>query len=77
MNDKAYMVATISGVYMVPVSKICKTEKGVMNAYKKAVEETGDKNLRVLKAQWVNAYFDQYLQLKTLIESERDSNDEN
>ena len=76
MSDKAYMVATISGVYMVPVSKIYKTEKGVMEAYKKAVEETKDENLRVLKARWIDADFDQYLQYKTLIESERGSDAE-
>ena len=69
MNDKAYMVATISGVYMAPVSKIYKTEKGAIDAYKKAYEETGDKNLRILKAQWVNADFDEYIQLKMIYES--------
>lgn len=68
MNDKAYMVATVSGVYMFPVSKIYKTEKGVMNAYKKAFEETGDKNLRVLKAQWVDADFDEYYQTKIILD---------
>ena len=68
MSNEAYIVATVSGIYMYSASKIYKTKKGVMNAYKKEVEETGDKNLRVLKAQWVDADFDQYLQYKTLIE---------
>lgn len=69
MSANAYMVATVSGVYMFPVSAIYKTKKGVINAYKKAYEETGDKNLRILKAQWVNADFDEYIQLKMLYES--------
>ena len=74
MSDKAYMVASVSGRYMFQVSKIYRTEKGVMNAYKKAIEETRDENLRVLKAQWVDADFNQYTQYKNLIENERDSN---
>ena len=43
-----------------------------MNAYKKAFEETGDKNLRVLKAQWVDADFDEYYQTKIILERGRE-----
>lgn len=76
MSDKAYMVASVSGKYMFQVSKIYRTEKGVMNAYKKAMEETRDENLRVLKAQWVDADFNQYINYKNLIENEREANAE-
>ena len=47
-------------------------KKGIMNAYKKAFEETGDKNLRVLKAQWVDADFDEYYQTKIILERGRE-----
>ena len=75
MNADIYMVAYVSGVYMYPASKPYKTKKGVIKAYKKAVEETGSKDLRILKAQWVDADFDEYIQLKNLIESADDSNE--
>lgn len=68
MSDKAYMVATVSGIYMYPVSKIYKTEKGAVNAYKKAFEETGDRNLKILKANWVDADFEEYHQVKNTLE---------
>lgn len=75
MSDECYIVASVHGVYMYPTSKPYLSKNGVINQYKKQVEITGDKNLKILKAQWVNADFDQYLQLKTLIESERDSDE--
>lgn len=70
MNSKAYMVAAVSDIYMFPMSKIYKTEKGAIKAYKKAFEETGDRDLRILKAQWVDADFDEYHQTKAILEQE-------
>lgn len=69
-NSKAYMVAAISDIYMFPVSKIYKTEKAVVEAYKKEFEETGDKNLKIIKAQWVEADFDEYHQTRAILEQE-------
>lgn len=69
-SSKAYMVAAVSDIYMFPVSKIYKTERAVVEAYKKEFEETGDKNLKILKAQWVEADFDQYHQTKEILEQE-------
>lgn len=66
-----YMVAHTSGVYMYPASrKVFKTEKAVINEYKKLYERGNHENLSILKAQWVDADFDEYMQLKNSIENE-------
>ena len=60
-----YVVAHTSGSYMFPASKkIFKTEKAVINEYKKLHEQGIRENLSILKAQWVEADFDEYLKAK-------------
>lgn len=60
-----YVVAHTSGIYMFPASKkVFKTEKAVINEYKKLHEQGVRENLSILKAQWVEADFDEYVKIK-------------
>lgn len=59
------MIAHTSGIYMFPASKkVFKTEKAVINEYKKLHEQGVRENLSILKAQWVEADFDEYVEFK-------------
>lgn len=58
---EAYIIAHTSGVYMYPASKkVYKTKNGVMKEYKKLVEQGSREGLKVLKAQWVQADFEEW-----------------
>lgn len=60
-----YVVAHTSGTYMYPAShRVFKTEKGVIKEYKKLHEQGIRENLSILKAQWVEADFDEYIKVK-------------
>ena len=57
----AYIIAHTSGVYMYPASKkVYKTKNGVLKEYKKLVEQGSRDGLKVLKAQWVQADFEEW-----------------
>lgn len=58
---EAYIIAHTSGVYMYPASrKVYKTKNGVMKEYKKLIEQGSREGLKVLKAQWVQADFEEW-----------------
>ena len=62
---KVYMIAHTSGTYMFPAShRVFKTERGVLKEYKKIREQGIRENLSILKAQWVEADFDEYVKVK-------------
>lgn len=68
-----YVVAHTRDIYMFPASRqVFKTEKAVINEYKKLYERGKHENLSILKAQWVEADFDEYEQLKNSIENEEE-----
>lgn len=73
-NGELYIVASVSGIYMFPTSKPYLTKNGIFKEYKKQVEASGDETLKVLKAQWIDADFDQYVELK--IQSQEGNHDE-
>ena len=57
----AYIIAHTSGVYMYPASKkVYKTKNGVMKEYNKLIEQGSREGLKVLKAQWVQADFEEW-----------------
>ena len=58
-----YVVAHTSGSYMFPASRrVFKTERGVLKEYKKIREQGIRENLSILKSQWVEADFDEYVE---------------
>ena len=60
-----YVVAHTSGTYMYPAShRVFKTERGVLKEYKKLREQGIRENLSILKSQWVEADFDEYVEAK-------------
>lgn len=60
-----YVVAHTSGSYMFPAShRVFKTERGVLKEYKKIREQGIRENLSILKSQWVEADFDEYVEAK-------------
>ena len=60
-----YIVAHTSGTYMYPASKkIFKTEKAVINEYKKLHNQGIRENLSILKAQWIEVNFEDYTKVK-------------
>ena len=60
-----YVVAHTSGSYMYPATKkVFKTEKDVLKEYEKIREQGIREDLSVLKAQWVEADFDEYVEAK-------------
>ena len=60
-----YLVAHTSGPYTFPAShRVFKTERGVLKEYKKIREQGIRENLSILKAQWVEADFDEYVKVK-------------
>ena len=60
-----YLVAHTSGPYTFPAShRVFKTERGVLKEYKKLREQGIREDLSVLKAQWVEADFDEYVEAK-------------
>ena len=60
-----YVVAHTSGSYMYPATKkVFKTEKAVLKEYKKIREQGIRENLFILKSQWVEADFDEYVEAK-------------
>lgn len=76
MSSEYYIVASVSGVHIYKTSSVYKTKSGVIEEYKRQIEVTGSKDtIRILKANWVDADFDQYIQLKNLNESECDSDE--
>ena len=59
-----YSVAHVHGIYMFPATrKVFKTEKGAIEEYKR-LSEKGLKDLKILKAQWIEADFVEYEKLK-------------
>lgn len=70
MSSECYIVASVRGVHIYKTSNVYKTKSGVIEEYKRQIEVTGSKDtIRILKAQWVNADFDEYIQLKMTYES--------
>ena len=60
-----YVVAHTSGSYMYPTTKkVFKTEKAVLKEYEKIREQGIRENLSILKAQWIEADFDEYVEAK-------------
>ena len=60
-----YIIAHTSGVYMYPATKkVYKTKNGVMKEYMRLVEQGSREGLKVLKAQWVEADFKEYVGFK-------------
>ena len=61
-----YLVAHTSGTYMFPAShRVFKTERGVLKEYKKIRDKGIREDLSILKSQWVEADFDEYVEAKT------------
>ena len=59
-----YLVAHVHGIYMFPATrKVFKTEKAVLKEYDQ-LKEAGHEDLKILKAQWVEADFVEYEKLK-------------
>lgn len=62
---EAYIISHTSGVYLYPASKkVYKTKNGVMKEYEKLVEQGSREGLKVLKVQWVEADFKEYVGFK-------------
>ena len=60
-----YVVAHTSGSYMYPTTKkVFKTEKAVLKEYEKIREQGIKEDLSILKAQWIEADFDEYVEAK-------------
>ena len=60
-----YEVAHTRGSYMIPATeKVFKTEKSVLKEYEKILEQGIREDLSILKAQWVEADFDEYVEAK-------------
>ena len=60
-----YVVAHTSGSYMHPATKkVFKTEKAVLKEYEKIREQGIREDLSILKAQWIEADFDEYVEAK-------------
>ena len=60
-----YVVAHTSGSYMYPATKkVFKTEKTVLREYEKIREQGIREDLSILKAQWIEADFDEYVEDK-------------
>ena len=60
-----YVVAHASGSYMYPATKkVFKTEKAVLKEYEKIREQGIREDLSILKAQWIEADFDEYVEAK-------------
>ena len=50
---------------MYPASKkVCKTENGALKEFERISEQGIRENLSILKAQWVEADFDEYVKVK-------------
>ena len=60
-----YLVAHTSGPYTFPAShRVFKTEKAVLKEYEKIREQGIREDLSILKAQWIEADFDEYEEAK-------------
>ena len=60
-----YVIAHTSGSYMFPATKkVFKTEKAVLKDYEKIREQGIKEDLSILKAQWIEADFDEYVEAK-------------
>ena len=60
-----YVIAHTSGSYMYPATKeVFKTEKAVLKKYEKIREQGIREDLSILKAQWIEADFDEYVEAK-------------
>ena len=60
-----YVVAHTSGSYRYPATKkVFKTEKAVLKEYEKIREQGLREDLSILKAQWIEADFDEYVEAK-------------
>ena len=60
-----YVIAHTSGGYMYPATKkIFKTKKAVLKEYEKIREQGIREDLSILKAQWIEADFDEYVEAK-------------
>ena len=60
-----FIIAHTSGAYMYPASKkVCKTENGALKEFERISEQGIRENLSILKAQWVEADFDEYVKVK-------------
>ena len=60
-----YVIAHTSGSYMFPATKkVFKTEKAVLKDYEKIREQGIKEDLSILKAQWIEADFDEYEEAK-------------
>ena len=60
-----YVIAHTSGSYMYPATKKAfKTEKAVLKEYEKIREQGIREDLSILKAQWIEADFDEYVEAK-------------
>ena len=60
-----YVIAHTSGSYMYPATKkVFKTEKAVLKEYEKIREQGIREDLSILKAQWIEADFDEYVEAK-------------
>ena len=60
-----YIVAHTSGSYMYPARhRVFKTERGVLKEYKKIREQGIREDLSILKPQWIEADFDEYVEAK-------------
>ena len=60
-----YVVAHTSGSYMYPATKkVFKTEKAVLKEHEKIREQGIREDLSILKAQWIEADFDEYVEAK-------------
>lgn len=62
---EVYIIAHTSGVYMYPAShRVYKTKNGVLKEFRKMVQQGEREGLEILKAQWVGADFEEYVEFK-------------
>ena len=62
---EVYIIAHTSGVYMYPATKkVYKTKNGVLKEFRKMVKQGERGGLEILKAQWVGADFEEYVEFK-------------
>ena len=62
---EVYIIAHTSGVYMYPATrKVYKTKNGVLKEFRKMVQQGEREGLEILKAQWVGADFEEYVEFK-------------
>ena len=67
---EVYIIAHTSGVYMYPATKkVYKTKNGVLKEFRKMVQQGEREGLEILKAQWVGADFEEYVEFKEDIDN--------